>query len=86
MSVDPQPQAQPMGTETERIARLEERMAVLLALLTEIRAEQKAMADTISRASGGLRVLLLLGGLAGAAGALRSLGGTVGGWLTHGGQ
>lgn len=77
--------APPIGSDAERIARLEERMAVLHALLTEIRADQKAMADTISRASGGMRMLVLLGGLAGAVGALRSLGVALGAWLTHGG-
>lgn len=70
----------------ERIARLEERMTVLHALLTEIRADQKAMADTIASASGGLRVLLLLGGLAGAFGVLRGFGGSLAGWLSHDGH
>ena len=75
-----------IGSEAERIARLEERMAALHALLTEIRADQKAMADTISRASGGLRVLLLLGSLAGAAGALRGGFALVSAWLSHNGH
>lgn len=74
-------------SDGERIARLEERMAALHALLTEIRADQKAMADTISRASGGLRVLLLLGTLAGAAGVLRGtaagIGAWIGAWIWH---
>jgi hypothetical protein len=77
---------QPVGSDAERIARLEERMAVLHALLTEIRADQKAMADTISRASGGMRVLLLLGGLAGTLGVLRGIGASFAAWLTHGGH
>jgi len=75
-----------VGSEAERIARLEERMAAVHVLLAEIRADQRAMADTISRASGGLRVLLLLGSLAGAAGALRAVVGAVGAWLPHNGQ
>ena len=62
----------------ERIARLEERMGSLIGLLDEIRTDQKALADTVARASGGLRVLLLLGGLAGAVGAVRG----VLGWAT----
>jgi hypothetical protein len=72
--------------DTERIARLEERMTVVLGLLAEIRQEQKEMADTISRASGGMRVLLLLGGLAGLAGAARALVGATSAWLAHGGH
>jgi hypothetical protein len=72
--------------DTERIARLEERMTVVLGLLAEIRQEQKEMADTISRASGGMRVLLLLGGLAGLAGTARALVGASSAWLAHGGH
>lgn len=57
----------------ERVARLEERMTSLIALLDEIRTDQKALSDTVARASGGLRVLLLLGGLAGMVGAIRGI-------------
>jgi len=57
----------------ERVARLEERIDIVHSLLTEIREQQKDMADTIARASGGLRVLLLLGGLGSIAGALRGI-------------
>ena len=73
-------------SDGERIARLEERMAALHTLLAEIRADQKAMADTISRAAGGLRVLLLLGSLAGAAGALRGAAAGLAAWISHNGQ
>lgn len=59
-------------------------MGAVHALVSEIRADQRAMADTIARASGGLRVLMLLGALAGAAGALRGLVAVVAGWLPHG--
>jgi hypothetical protein len=59
----------------ERIARLEERMGSLIALLDEIRRDQRDLADTVARASGGMRMLLLLGGLAGLAGALHALSG-----------
>jgi len=74
-------------TFVERVARLEERMATLLALLDEIRRDQKALADTMARASGGFRVLLLLGGLAGLVGAARTLALWVGGVVSpgHGG-
>jgi hypothetical protein len=54
------------------------------ALVAEIRTDQKEMADTISRASGGLRVLMLVGGLAGAVGALRGLSALIAGWVPHG--
>ncbi len=57
----------------ERVARLEERMTSLIGLLDEIRQDQKELADTVARASGGFRVLLLLGGIAGLVGALRGL-------------
>lgn len=67
----------------ERVARLEEHMALLHALLTEIREQQKDMADTIARASGGLRVLLLLGGLGSIAGALRGIAAWTTGWMPH---
>lgn len=59
----------------ERIARLEERMGSLIAVLDEIRRDQRDLADTVARASGGMRVLLLLGGLAGLAGALHAISG-----------
>ncbi len=61
----------------ERVARLEERMVLVHGLLTEIREQQKDMADTIARASGGMRVLLLLGALAGTLGTLRGVEGWV---------
>ncbi len=67
----------------ERVARLEERMTSLIALLDEIRRDQKDLADTVARASGGLRVLLLLGGLAGLAGTVRNLAAWAGGLLPH---
>jgi hypothetical protein len=67
----------------ERVARLEERMISLIALLDEIRRDQKDLADVVARASGGLRVLLLLGGLVGFLGALRSLMAWAGGLLPH---
>lgn len=57
----------------ERIARLEERMGSLIVLLDEIRRDQRDLADTVARASGGMRMLMLLGGLAGLAGALHAL-------------
>ena len=68
-------------SDAERIGRLEERVAGVHALLTEMRAEQREMAQAMSRASGGLRVLLFLGG---AAGVLRAASA----WLAHpgGGQ
>ncbi len=59
----------------ERLARLEERMGSLVSLLDEIRRDQRDLADTVARASGGMRMLLLLGGLAGLAGALHTLSG-----------
>ncbi len=60
-------------TFLERVARLEERLAAILPLLDEIRAEQKVIGNTIARASGGFRMLIMLGGVVGAAGALRKL-------------
>ena len=60
-------------TFLERVARLEERLAAILPLLDEIRAEQKAIGTTIARASGGFRMLVMLGGVVGVAGALRKL-------------
>ncbi len=72
--------------DAERIARLEERMTVVLGLLAEIRQEQKEMTNTISRASGGMRVLLLLGAIAGLAGAARAVIGATSAWLAHGGH
>lgn len=59
----------------ERIARLEERMGSLIVLLDEIRRDQRELTDTMARASGGMRMLLLMGGLAGLAGALHALSG-----------
>lgn len=70
MSVEP-------GGLEERVARLEERLASVHALLMEMREQQKDVADTIARASGGMKVLLLLGGLAGAVGMLRGVEGWV---------
>ncbi len=70
-------------TDGERIARLEEQVASLRNLLTEIRVEQRAMLDTLTRASGGLRVLLALGAIGAAVGVLRSLGTSVGSWLSQ---
>ena len=67
----------------ERVARLEERMALVHGLLTEIREQQSDMADTIARASGGLRVLLLLGGLGSIAGALRGIAAWTSGLMPH---
>lgn len=69
--------------DRERVARLEERVGLVHALVTEIRAEQKQMAAAISSASGGLRVLMLVGGLAGAIGALRGLAALIAGWMSH---
>jgi hypothetical protein len=57
----------------ERVARLEERMTTLVTMLDEIRRDQKEFAEIVARASGGFRVLLLLGGLAGLVGALRNM-------------
>lgn len=67
----------------ERVARLEERMTSVLALLDEIRSDQKTLANTMARASGGLRVLLLLGGLVGIISALRQLALWGGSLLPH---
>lgn len=67
----------------ERVARLEERMTSVLALLDEIRSDQRTLADTMARASGGLRVLLLLGGLVGVISALRQLAVWAGNLLAH---
>ena len=70
-------------TDQARIARLEERVGLVHALVTEIRAEQKEMAGAIAGASGGLRVLMLLGALAGVAGALRGGVAIVAAWMSH---
>ena len=70
-------------TDQARIARLEERVGLVHALVTEIRAEQKEMAGAIAGASGGLRVLMLLGALAGVAGALRGIAAIVAAWIPH---
>jgi len=75
--------AAPGGTDGERVARLEERMGQVQSLLEEIRRDQKDLADVVARASGGLRVLLLLGGLAGLAGALRGIAVWVSSLLGH---
>ncbi len=69
--------------DRERVARLEERVGLIHALVAEIRADQKEMAAAISGASGGLRVLMLVAGLAGLAGVLRALAALLGGWLPH---
>lgn len=61
----------------ERVARLEERMTSMVALLGEIREQQREIADTIAHAHGGLKVLLLLGAVAGAVGTLRGVSGWV---------
>jgi hypothetical protein len=70
-------------TNQARIARLEERVALIHPLLAEIRTDQKQMSQAIASASGGLRVLMLVGGLAGAPGALRGLFTVVAGWMAH---
>ena len=75
--------ASPLANVPERIARLEERMGLVQTLLEEIRREQKELGAVIARASGGLRVLLLLGGLAGVAGALRGIAGLAAVWVPH---
>ncbi len=67
----------------ERVARLEERVGLVHALVSEIRADQKEMADAVSRASGGLRVLMLIGALAGVFGAVRGLAAIIAGWMPH---
>ena len=74
--------ASPLANVPERIARLEERMGLVQTLLEEIRREQKELGAVIARASGGLRVLLL-GGLAGVAGALRGIAGLAAVWVPH---
>jgi hypothetical protein len=58
-------------------------MGLVHALVMEIRADQKQMADAVSRASGGLRVLMLVGGLAGLAGAVRGIAALIDGWIRH---
>ncbi len=69
--------------DRERVVRLEERVNMIHALVGEIRAEQKLMAASISGASGGLRVLMLAGGLVGLVGLLRGLISQVAGWFPH---
>lgn len=69
--------------DRERVARLEERVGLVHALVSEIRTDQKEMAAAISSASGGLRVLVWIGGLAGAIGGLRGLAALLAGWLPH---
>lgn len=68
------------ATENERIARLEEQVAALRALLTEMHAEQREMVETFTRVSGGFRMVLALGALGAAWGVLR----TVGAWISAG--
>ncbi len=60
-------------TFLERVARLEERSALILPILDEIQADQKKIAATIARAGGAVRVLLMLGTLVGVAGAVHRL-------------
>lgn len=67
----------------ERIARLEEQVASLRSLLAEMRVEQRAMVETLTRASGGLRVLLALGAIGAGVGALRSFGASISSWLSQ---
>ena len=67
----------------ERVARLEERLTGLILLLDEIRRDQKELSETVARASGGLRVLLLLGGLAGLMGAVRNVASWAGLLVPH---
>ncbi len=69
--------------DRERVVRLEERVGLIHALVAEIRADQKSMAASISGASGGFRMLMLVGGLVGVAGALRGLASLVAGWIPH---
>ncbi len=69
--------------DRERVARLEERVELIHALVAEIRADQKHMAGAISGASGGLRVLMLVGGFAAVAGAVRGLSALVANWMSH---
>ncbi len=69
--------------DRERVARLEERVGLVHALVAEIRADQKEMAAAISGASGGLRVLMLVGGLAGVAAVLRALTAQFANWMSH---
>lgn len=86
------PVEQPFGQpDAERIVRLEEQMRGALALLAEIRADQKDhagrlddLARLVAGASGGLRVLVLLGAIGAAWGTLRAFGVSVGGWLSAG--
>jgi hypothetical protein len=67
----------------ERLARLEERMTMQLQVLNEIRRDHKTLTDTVARASGGFRVLLLLGGLTGLLGAARHMFDWVGSLWPH---
>lgn len=66
-----------------RVARLEERVGTVHTLLTEMREEQKAIIGTIARASGGFRLLLLLGGLGGILGAAKGVVAWASGWVSH---
>lgn len=67
----------------ERVARLEERMATQIGMLDEIRRDQRELADIVARASGGFRVLMILGGLTGLLGAARHLVGWAGSLWPH---
>lgn len=69
------------GSDSERITRLEEQMRGALALLADIRADQKdhvsrldALTRLLAGAAGGLRVLLVLGAISAAWGVLRAFG------------
>jgi len=72
--------------DRERVARLEERVGLIHAMVAEIRADQKQMAGAISGASGGLRMLMLMGGFAAVVGAVRGLATLVASWVPHGGN
>jgi hypothetical protein len=75
------PAEPPVSSDAERIARLEERLGSAMDLLAAIRADQRehvARLDALTRlvagASGGLRVLLVLGAISAAWGVLRAFG------------
>jgi uncharacterized small protein (DUF1192 family) len=70
--------------DRERVARLEERVGLIHALVAEIRADQKQMAASISGAGGGFRMLMLMGGLAAVVGAVRGLTSWIAAWVPHG--
>lgn len=73
-----------MATEElgQRVARLEERVDTIHAVLTEIRNEQREISNTLAHASGGLRVMKLLGASAAAFGFLNSLAHWARAWLS----